>query len=496
MELLKENERGANKAAAKVMRITAVLYAAVLILDIVGIFKVKLDVMIITYIICSVLLLIPTFINLLVKKDSPWKKYAIMTCAVLFTVMSSATLSYHVVVLYVYPIAIASLYFSLRLNIFTSIVAVIGVSVGQIAAFNLRYVTDDNFDSIKEAVLFGILPRAIILLAISTIFIMLGRRTTSMLGSLMGAEQQRIMREKSKEVSDKLIDTVHELDNISSSAALANRSIAEQSESVMRDSVENAEHIRSVDDSMNMISESLKRLSEMSLRIAALTRSADEITAENDRKISEAATSMDEICNGTNESKEIIFNLSEQSKRIEAIVDVITDISFQTNILALNASVEAAHAEEYGKGFAVVAGEIKKLSEQTKEAAAEIGDIIDHVTSNISATVKAMEKNAALTMEGKEGMENIKASAARISTSNSEISKNISDMNDVISTVAENGTAVLRKLESVSGNISNNCAAIENMAAAIEETSAGTETLGSMVKDISVMAEELERLSK
>ncbi|MGN0588001.1 MAG: methyl-accepting chemotaxis protein, partial [Ruminiclostridium sp.] len=293
-----------------------------------------------------------------------------------------------------------------------------------------------------------------------------------------------------------LIDTVHELDNISSSAALANRSIAEQSESVMRDSVENAEHIRSVDDSMNMISESLKRLSEMSLRIAALTRSADEITAENDRKISEAATSMDEICNGTNESKEIIFNLSEQSKRIEAIVDVITDISFQTNILALNASVEAAHAEEYGKGFAVVAGEIKKLSEQTKEAAAEIGDIIDHVTSNISATVKAMEKNAALTMEGKEGMENIKASAARISTSNSEISKNISDMNDVISTVAENGTAVLRKLESVSGNISNNCAAIENMAAAIEETSAGTETLGSMVKDISVMAEELERLSK
>lgn len=94
MELLKENERGANKAAAKVMRITAILYAAVLILDIVGIFKVKLDVMIVTYIICSLLLLIPTFINLLVKNDSSWKKYAIMTCAVLFTVMGSATLSY------------------------------------------------------------------------------------------------------------------------------------------------------------------------------------------------------------------------------------------------------------------------------------------------------------------------------------------------------------------------------------------------------------------
>ena len=128
MELLKENERGANKAAAKVMRITAVLYAAVLILDIVGIFKVKLDVMIITYIICSVLLLIPTFINLLVKKDSPWKKYAIMTCAVLFTVMGSATLSYHVVVIYIYPVAIASLFFSTRLSVFTVILDLIGTA--------------------------------------------------------------------------------------------------------------------------------------------------------------------------------------------------------------------------------------------------------------------------------------------------------------------------------------------------------------------------------
>lgn len=495
MELLKENERSANKAAAKVMRITAIVFVAVLILDIVGIFTVKLNVMIVSYIIGTVLLLIPTVINLVCKDGGAWVKYAIVACAVLFTVVASVTLAYHAVLLYVYPIAIASLYFSGRLNIFTSIITIIGVSAGQIASFFKQYVGDHNFDSLKSAVLFGILPRAMILFAISAIFTMLCKRTASMLGSLMGAEQQRIMREKSLEVSQKLLETVHELDNISSSAAAANRSIAEQSENVMHDSVENTEHIRSVDENMNAISDSLKNLSEMSERIAELTKSADNITAENDRRISEAAVSMDEICKGTNESKEIISRLSEQSKKIEAIADVITDISLQTNILALNAAVEAAHAGEYGKGFAVVADEIKKLSEQTKEAAAEIADIIDHVTSNISATVEAMEKNAALTIEGKDGMENIKASGARISSSNSEISQHISDMNSLISAVAENGSDVLHKLESVSGNISNNCAAVENMAAAIQETSAGTETLGSMVKDISIMAEELERLT-
>lgn len=495
MELLKENERSANKAAAKVMLITAIVFVAVLILDIVGIFTVKLNVMITSYIIGSVLLLIPTFINLICKDGGAWVKYAIVTCAVLFTVVASVTLAYHAVLLYVYPIAIASLYFSGKLNFFTSIITIIGVSAGQIVSFFKQYVGDHNFDSLKSAVLFGILPRAMILFAISAIFTMLCKRTAAMLGSLMGAEQQRIMREKSLEVSHKLLDTVHELDKISSASADANRSIAEQSENVMHDSVENTEHIRSVDENMNAISDSLKNLSEMSERIAELTKTADDITSDNDRRISEAAVSMDEICRGTNESKEIISRLSEQSKKIEAIADVITDISLQTNILALNAAVEAAHAGEYGKGFAVVADEIKKLSEQTKEAAAEIADIIDHVTSNISATVEAMEKNAALTMEGKDGMENIKTSAARISSSNSEISQHISDMNSLISAVAENGSDVLHKLESVSGNISNNCAAVENMAAAIQETSAGTETLGSMVKDISIMAEELERLT-
>lgn len=495
MELLKENERSANKAAAKVMRITAIVFIFVLILDIVGIFTVKLGVMIASYIIGTILLLIPTAINIICKDGGAWVKYAIVICAVLFTVVASVTLAYHAVLLYVYPIAIASLYFSGRLNIFASIITIIGVSAGQVAAFYTQYVADHNFDSIKKAILFGILPRAMILFAVSAIFTMLCKRTASMLGSLMGAEQQRIMREKSLEVSHKLLETVRELDGISSSAADANRSIAEQSESVMRDSEENTEHIRSVGENMNMISDSLKNLSEMSERIAELTKCADDITAENDRKISEAAVSMDEICRGTNESREIISCLSEQSKKIVDIADVITDISLQTNILALNAAVEAAHAGEYGKGFAVVADEIKKLSEQTKEAAAEIGGIIDHVTANISATVEAMEKNEALTLEGKEGMENIQSSAARLSRSNGEISGHISDMNEVISAVTESGEDVLRKLESVSGNIANNCGAVQNMAAAIQENSAGTETLGCTVKNIRTMAEELERLT-
>ena len=492
MELLKENERSANKAAAKVMRITVLVFAVVLVLDIVGIFTIPLGVMIAAYIIGTVMLFVPTFIVNIGKQDGPWVKYIIVICAVLFTVDVAITLSYHSILLFVYPIAIASLYFSGKLNIVASIITIVGVSVGQLGAFYLNYVPDDNFVELSDVLIFGILPRAMILFAVSTIFTMLCKRTTNMLGSLMGAEQQRIMREKSLEVSEKLLQTVTELDRIAAASAEANHSIADESANVMRDSEANFEHIKAVEDNMGAISVSLADLSEMSRSIAELTERADKITADNDNKMSLASRSMDEICRGTDESKEIISRLSEQSEQIVKIAKVITDISMQTNILAINASIEASRAGESGKGFSVVASEIKKLSAQTKGAAAEIGDIIEQVTDNITSTVESMEKNSELTREGMRSMEQVRLSAEHISNSNSEISKHIADMNSVIDSVAESGNTVSHKLVSVSGNIENNCGAVQHVAAAIEENSAGTETLGDMVKNIKVMAEELE----
>ena len=87
MELIKENERSANKAAAKVMMITAVIYIAILILDVVGIFDVKVSVMVVSYIISTVLLLMPTLVNLVCKNGGGWIKYFIVVCAILFTVI-------------------------------------------------------------------------------------------------------------------------------------------------------------------------------------------------------------------------------------------------------------------------------------------------------------------------------------------------------------------------------------------------------------------------
>lgn len=496
MELLKENERGANRAAAKVMLITILVYSVVLVLDIVGIFVIELGTMIAAFAMGCVMLVIPGVIVFGFKRTDPWVKYVIVACAAVFTVIVSVYLSWHAVLLYVYPIAIASLYFSRRLNIVATVVTIAGVSVGQVIAFNAAYVVDDNFDDFRDVLLFGIIPRGLVLLAISAIFTMLSKRTTKMLGNLMGAEQQRLMREKSLEVSRALLETVSELERISAATAEANSSIADESGNVMRDSEANFGHIKAVEENMQSISDNLNSLSQMSTRIAELTQRADAITAENDRNMTAASQGMDGICKGTEDSKEIIGRLSEQSERIVQIVKVITDISMQTNILAINASIEASRAGAAGKGFSVVAQETKKLAEQTKKAAAQISELIEQVMGNISGTVSAMEKNAALTREGMESMERMRSSAEQLSQANSEITSHIADMHSVIGAVAASGGEVSHKLVSVSGNIENNCGAVQHVAAAIQENSAGTQVLGEMVHRINAMAQELERLAQ
>lgn len=495
MELLRENELSANKAAAFVMRITILVYFLALILDLLGIFIVDLTSMIVAFISGSIILAVPTLVVNVLKRNDRWVKYLIVVCAILFTAIAAVHLSWHVVVMYVYPIAVASLYFSGKLNFVTSLLTIVSLSVAQVMAFQKGYIVDNNLTDMKRVILYGIIPRGLVLFCVSAIFTMLAKRTTSMLGSLMSAEQQRIMREKSFEVSQKLSYMVTELDKIATTAAAATQSASNATQQVMRDSDDNFRHIEAVEDNMNMISENLQNLSDMSGRIAELTAHADEIAATNNEKMSLAALSMDEICRGTDESKNIIRKLSAQSKKIVEIADVITDISMQTNILALNASIEASHAGEFGKGFAVVAEEIKTLSEQTKESAANISEIIVQVTQNISGTVSAMEKNADLTREGMANMEEVKKSTDRINMSNDEISKQVAGMNDVIMSVAANGENVSHKLVDVSGNIKNNCTQVEHVASAVEENSVGAQRLAEMIKGIKQMAVELEKLT-
>lgn len=499
--VLAANEQQANRIVAKVMRITFVIYALVYVLDLLGIFIVPIGIMTIAFAAATICLWCPTLLVNVMKLGNGWVKYVNTLCAVLLVTIASITLSFHVIVLYVYAIAVASLYFSKKLNILATILTVAGVSAGQIIAFLLQTLPDDNFPTLSEVIIYSVFPRALILIAIAAIFTMLCGRTASMLSNLMGAEEQaqilenmKNMKESATHTSETLLGMVSELSGITEASLQANQKIAEETDGLLRGSAENARAVESADAQMQDITEELMQLSSMNHKTAMLAEQIGENTAENQNRMNSATENMEQIYESTNECKQIIYNLGEESKEIIGIVQTITGISSRTNILALNASIEAARAGEQGKGFAVVAEEIQKLSEQTKAAVEEIGTIVYQVVQNTEAAVVAMEQNVVHTQNGMESIQQANKSAALITSSNEEMVEQIRAIDTTAEVIREKSDAATDDMKQISGNTMKNYEAVEQVTAATQENRAGTESLAEIVEQIKELSARLNQV--
>lgn len=496
--ILIENEKIANRITAKVMRVTFLIFTLVYILNVVGIFVVDKTIMTIAYICGGALLLLPTLLVNLLKLDRWYIKYISVMVAVIFVALMSITLTYHVVVIYVYPIAIASLYFSKRLNVYATAFTVIGVSIGQILAFFLDTLQDDNFVVFKSAIVFGVIPRAIVLIAVAAIFTMLTSRTAMLLSNLMGAQEQEemlgkmtAMKESASKTSDRLFGMVTELSRITDNSLQANQRITQEAEKLLVSSVENTQAAIRADEDMQDISERLGQLSEMNHYTAALSEKIGENTRQNQELMDYATKGMEQINESTIECKGIITSLGEESKEIIGIVDTIKKISGQTNILALNASIEAARAGENGKGFAVVAEQIQSLAEQTRKAVENIGVIVNQVVGNTEHAVAAMENSVSLTQRGMANIRKANESTNVITNSNSELVEQIRAIDSTAEVIKEKSTQIVDGMRQITENTQNNSNAIEEVTEAAQENAAGIECLAEMVIHVKDVSEQL-----
>lgn len=499
--ILVENEIQANKLAAKVMRVTFIIFTITFILNMIGFFTIRTNVMTIAYVLGSFVLLLPTGILKFFKTQPKGCKYIITACAVLFVTITTITLTYHVVILYIYAIGISNLYFSKKLNILATVSTIICVSIGQFIAFYLQTLPDKNFIVIEKLITFSIIPRALVLIAVAAIFTLLSNRTATLLSNLMGADEQehmlhhmQKMQEKSTTTADKLLDMVKQLADITDTSSRANEQIVQKSEIMLESYSDNTTQIESIHNEIQDMNTQLKDLSKMNKQIAALAEQVKETTHVNQSRMDSATENMEQIHESTIDCKSIIRNLGEESKQILGIIEVISGISSQTNILALNATIEAARAGEHGRGFAVVAEEIQKLSEQTNSAVKNIGQIINEVVSNTEDAVKAMEQSVALTQKGMEAIKEAGSSSSVITDSNSEMSEQIGSMERIVHTIKKNSNQMAESMEHVNHNVQQNYSAIEYVTTATQENCAGTESITLMVDQIKDLAEKLREV--
>lgn len=124
------------------------------------------------------------------------------------------------------------------------------------------------------------------------------------------------------------------------------------------------------------------------------------VADSGDRTVRQTIDKINAISDSTAKVQEAIKNLGQLSAQVGNITNVITDIADQTNLLALNAAIEAARAGEQGRGFAVVAEEVRKLAEQSAEAAKEIGQIINRIQNGVDVAIQSMDHGAGEVKEG------------------------------------------------------------------------------------------------
>jgi methyl-accepting chemotaxis protein len=235
-------------------------------------------------------------------------------------------------------------------------------------------------------------------------------------------------------------------------------------------------------DGANAISEistSVQEIARLTSEAAIQAQTADKETINGNQEVAKTLASIAELATKVEEAARVIDELSEDSKKIGTVVQVIADITEQTNLLALNAAIEAARAGEHGRGFAVVADEVRGLASRTKESTLNIKDLIEKTQSRTVIAVKVME-------EGKNKAHQCVTQAEHAGESLAVISRSvtaINDMNAQIASVAEQQSAVAEE-------INNNFRRITLVS---DKAEAGSQSMSSLSSELNQLADTLQQ---
>lgn len=257
----------------------------------------------------------------------------------------------------------------------------------------------------------------------------------------------------------------------------------------------------------DFLNNSINQVAENAEMVKNDSENASQAAMEGSRTIIDTLTGMNRIKEKVGSSSNKVREMGEKSERIVIIVDAIQDISAQTNLLALNAAIEAARAGEAGKGFAVVADEVRKLADKTTKEAKSITNLVIDIQESVKEAVLAMEEGTKEVESGVEmashagkALENIQKVIALVNdrsvqSANAADSMRISARDLVsavnsVSAVVEENTAATEEMAAGSSLVTQ---AIEDIASISEQNSAAVEEVAASAEEMSEQVEELTR---
>jgi len=293
-------------------------------------------------------------------------------------------------------------------------------------------------------------------------------------------------------------------------------------EGVAQGAQEQSQAIARASEVTAQISTAIQQVTDNVVSVTRDSLAAAEAARSGADTVEETLKGMQSIKTKVGVSAEKVQEMGKRSEEIGAIVETIEDIASQTNLLALNAAIEAARAGEQGKGFAVVADEVRKLAERSSQATREIGGLIAGIQKTVSEAVKAMEEgskeveigvesankagtalsdilkaaqdvNKQATLAGK-AAEQMNISASELVNSVDSVSAVVEENTAATEEMSANSTEVTQAIESIASVSEENSAAIEQVSASAEEMTAQVEEVTASAASLAEQAQELMKV--
>ena len=278
----------------------------------------------------------------------------------------------------------------------------------------------------------------------------------------------------------KIHDVVAEVTKVTSDVAEASSEIAISAEEIAQGMGDQSGQINLVSAAVEEMSSSVVEVARKSADASDSANESGRVASEGGQVVTETITGMKSINHAVTSSATSVEELGKRGEQIGEVITVINDIADQTNLLALNAAIEAARAGEHGRGFAVVADEVRKLADRTTSATQEISESIQAIQSETTTAVEKMNS----------GTKEVATGVARAEQAGEALKQIVASAQDV-SSMVQSIAAAAEQQSVASDEVGRNIVQISTVT---EQTAAGTSEAAKAAHQLSERAERLKGL--
>lgn len=302
------------------------------------------------------------------------------------------------------------------------------------------------------------------------------------------SQQLHTLVEKTKNTSEQLLDSATNLSAISEETSASSEEVGRAITEIATGTQEQAHDLGDISRRVDLLSDSIETMEKQSKVMYDITKHAEQVSSEGIEIVLQLQQSNTDSLAASQEVSYEVKSLNSKINQITQVMETIGTIAEQTNLLALNASIEAARAGEYGRGFSVVADEIRKLAEQSKNAAHQVQGVVSAIVTETTKTVETVEGTMKTANKLNDDVVLTQSKFVQMSDSVKQITKSIMAVNKEMDVMTSYKNLMIEGIESASSVSEQTAASVQEIASSIDEQI-------KAIADVAIASEKLTELN-